>query len=69
MIIYSVGCPLTQDLVEMAKAVAPDLHVRGDGVPVMGTWEDQFPVYDIVRMGPQVIAIFLMEEKVRHASR
>lgn len=68
MIIYSVGCPLTKDLVGLAKALAPDLRQVGDGTFVMGSWEDHFPVYDIVLMHPHVIAVFLVKEDVRHAS-
>lgn len=67
MIIHAVGTPLTQELVELAKAVAPDFHMVGEGTFVMGSWEDHFPVYDIVLTRPHVITIFLVEE-VRHVS-
>jgi hypothetical protein len=63
MIIYGVGFPLTEDAVGLAKACASDLHVVGDGLFVMGSWEDHFPVYDIVLMKPHVIAIFLVSEE------
>jgi hypothetical protein len=68
MIIYGVGFPLTEDAVECAKACAPDLHVVGDGLFIMGSWEDHFPVYDIVLMRPNVIAVHRIEGEVGHAA-
>jgi len=64
MIIYSVGMPLTEDVVVCVKACAYDLHVVGDSIFMMGSWEDQFPLYDIVLMKPHVIAVFLVEDEV-----
>lgn len=68
MIIYAVGFHLTPDAVECAKACAPELHSVGEGLFIMGSWEDHFPVYDVVLMKPHVVAIFLVQGEMQHAA-
>lgn len=57
MIIYTMRGPLTPQAVRCARYVAPLLEQVGHCARIMGTWDDMFPVYEVVRVSPQVLQV------------
>lgn len=62
MIIYAMGSALTSEMVEYAKDAAPLLEYVGDGVRMMGTWDQHFPVYEIRLVHPHILQVSICKE-------